>query len=90
MLVPEAANERFIVCARQFSFQDICDILRSRFPQELGDRTPLGNPGTSSLPNGAYKVDNSKVVNTLGVSFRQLEDTIVDLGRQFLDIENRA
>jgi len=63
MTVPEAGNQRFLVCAQQISFQDICDVLRSRFP-ELSKRTPLGKPGTSSLPPGAY----TKVKELLGVS----------------------
>ncbi|KAJ5690173.1 hypothetical protein N7462_004565 [Penicillium macrosclerotiorum] len=87
MLVPEAANHRFIVCARQFGFQDICDILRSNFP-DLDPRVPLGNPGSSSLPAGAYSTDNSKVRRILGVEFRDLKETINDLAKQFLEIES--
>lgn len=86
MIVPEAGNQRFVVSARQFSFQDICDILRSRFP-ELSERTPLGKPGTSSLPPGAYSIDNSKVKELLGVEFRTLEETVLDVARCMLDIE---
>jgi nucleoside-diphosphate-sugar epimerase len=86
MIVPEAGNQRFLVSARQFGFQDICDILRSRFP-ELGERTPLGKPGTSSLPPGAYSIDNSKAKQLLGVEFRSLEETVVDVARCMLDIE---
>jgi hypothetical protein len=86
MIVPEAGNQRFLVCAKQFGFQDICDILRSRFP-ELSERTPLGKPGTSSLPPGAYSVDNSKVKELLGVEFRSLVETVVDVAHCMLDIE---
>lgn len=86
MIVPEAGNQRFVVSARQFSFQDICDILRSRFP-ELSERTPLGKPGTSSLPPGAYSIDNSKVKELLKVEFRTLEETVLDVARCMLDIE---
>jgi hypothetical protein len=88
MIVPEAGNQRFLVCARQFGFQDICDILRSRFP-ELSERTPLGKPGTSSLPQGAYTIDNSKVKQLLGVEFRSLEETVVDVAHCMLDIEQK-
>jgi hypothetical protein len=88
MIVPEAGNQRFIVCAKQFSFQEICDIIRSRFP-ELSERTPLGKPGTSSLPPGAYSIDNSKVKELLGMEFRGLEETVVDVARCMLDIEQK-
>lgn len=88
MTVPEAGNQRFIVCARQFDFQDVCDILRSNFA-ELGERTPLGKPGTRSLPDGAYSIDNSKVKKFLRVEFRSLEETILDVARYMLDLERR-
>ncbi|GAE00037.1 dihydroflavonal-4-reductase, putative [Paecilomyces variotii No. 5] len=86
MVVPEAGNQRFVVCARQFSFQEICDILRSRFP-ELSERTPIGKPGTNSLPPGAYSIDNSKVKSVLGVDFRSLEETVLDAASCMLEIE---
>ncbi|KAI2469632.1 flavonol reductase [Annulohypoxylon bovei var. microspora] len=86
MIVPEAGNQPFVVSARQFSFQDICDILRSHFP-ELKERTPLGRPGTSSLPQGAYSVDNYKVKNILGAEFRTLEETVIDTAQSMLDVE---
>ncbi|KAL4744603.1 hypothetical protein BDW72DRAFT_208893 [Aspergillus terricola var. indicus] len=88
MIVPEAGNQRFVVCARQFDFQDVCDILRSHFA-ELGERTPLGKPGTRSLPAGAYSIDNSKVKQFLGVEFRPLEETVLDLARYMLDLERQ-
>jgi len=86
MIVPEAGNQRFLVSARQFSFQDICDILRTRFP-ELSERTPLGKPGISSLPKGAYSIDNSKVKEFLGIEFRSLEETVLDVAHYMLNIE---
>ncbi|OGM44236.1 dihydroflavonal-4-reductase, partial [Aspergillus bombycis] len=86
MMVPGAGNQRFVVCARQFDFQDVCDILRSHHP-ELGERTPVGKPGTRSLPLGAYSIDNSKVKKFLGVEFRSLEETVLDAARCMLDIE---
>lgn len=86
MVAPKAGNKRFLVCARQFSFQDSCDILRSRFA-ELSERTPLGEPGTSFLPPGAYSVDNSRVKALLGLEFRSLTETVVDVAPRMLDIE---
>lgn len=87
MTVPEAGNQRFVVCARQFDFQDVCDILRAHFP-ELSERTPRGNPGTRSLPPGAYDIDNSKAKALLGVGFRSLEETVLDVARCMLAIEH--
>ncbi|KAK3689168.1 hypothetical protein B0T22DRAFT_490681 [Podospora appendiculata] len=52
-----------------------------------GQRTPLGKPGTSSLPPGAYSIDNAKVKAVLGVEFRSLEETVLDVARCLLGIE---
>ncbi|KAI1458103.1 flavonol reductase [Annulohypoxylon moriforme] len=86
MIVPEAGNQRFIVSAHQFSFQDVCDVLRSHLP-ELKRRTPLGRPGISSLPQGAYSINNTKVRGILGVEFRSLEETVLDAARSMLHVE---
>ncbi|KAL4983915.1 hypothetical protein BDW68DRAFT_190926 [Aspergillus falconensis] len=73
MTVSEAGNERFIVRARQFDFQDVCYILRYQFA-ELSDRPPLGKPGTRSLPAGASSIDNSKGKQVIGLKFRSPEE----------------
>lgn len=89
MLVPEAGNQRFVVCARQFGFQDIVDILRAdaNFAEQLDQRMPFGKPGTSSLPENAYTIDNSKVKEVLGAEFRDMKETVFDFAAQFLEIE---
>ncbi|KAI1331663.1 flavonol reductase [Xylariaceae sp. FL0255] len=86
MLVPEAENQRFIVCARQFNFQHVSDILREQLP-ELHERAPIGKPGTNSLPAGAYDIDNSKARKVLGIQFGSLEETMLDTARYMLDLE---
>jgi nucleoside-diphosphate-sugar epimerase len=85
---PDAGGKRFIVSAREISAQKICDLLRSSFP-ELEERTPLGKPGTSDIPEGAYGVSNEKAVSILGLQYRSDEECFVELGRQLLELEGR-
>jgi len=86
---PKAAGERIIVSARGISSQGISDVLRKEIP-ELEERTPVGRPGTSSLPEGAYEIGNEKAKKILGVKFRSEEETFVELGKQLLEIEARS
>jgi nucleoside-diphosphate-sugar epimerase len=84
---PEASGNRIIISAGAVSSQDISDILRKEFP-EMAARTPVGKPGTSSLPENAYYIENEKAKNILGCKFRNMEETFVDLGKQLLEIES--
>ena len=86
---PEAGGERIIVSARAISSQDIADIWRRGFPA-LRDRVPIGKPGTSSLDENAYYVENAKARKILGLEFRSDEESFGDLGRQLLEIEGRS
>lgn len=79
----EAGGNRIIVSARAVSSQGISDILRKGF-QELDGRTPVGKPGTSSLPENVYYIANEKARRTLGCEFRSDEETFVDLGKQLV------
>lgn len=76
---PEA-GERIIVSSKSISSQGISDIFRSNFP-ELKERTPIGKPGTDSLPEGAYTISNEKAKKVLGLRFRGDEECFVELGR---------
>jgi hypothetical protein len=80
-----------LVSAGQISSQQIADTLRATFP-ELEERTPKGNPGTSSLPEKSkqYNSNSAKVKNVLRLEFRPVEDTLKDLGGQLLELEKSA
>lgn len=88
LFTPEASNQRFIVCAGEIASQTISDTLRANFPK-LEERTPIGNPGVSSLPEKAkrYDINSEKSRKVLGVKYRSVEDTLKDLGAQLLAIE---
>jgi nucleoside-diphosphate-sugar epimerase len=86
---PEAGGQRIIVSSKAISSQQISHLLRKNFP-ELEERTPIGNPGTDSLPEGAYTISNEKVKKLLGLEFRSDEECFVELVRQLLEIEKAS
>lgn len=85
---PEAGGERFIVVKKGISSQEICDLLRGRFP-ELKERTPIGTPGTKSGAVGAYEISNEKAKRILGLNLRSDEDCFVELAKQLLQLERK-
>jgi hypothetical protein len=82
-------NRRFLVAHGQLSAQEICDVLRKRFPKELAQRTPVGpHPGRSSLHKGAYDVDTKTAREMLEMGeMKSTEDAFGDLGVQLLALE---
>lgn len=89
--IPEAGNNRFLVCAGQIPSQSISDILRATFP-ELEKKTPVGKPGTSSLPEESerYNASSAKAERVLGLKMYSLEATIEDLGKQLIELDQKA
>ncbi|KAI9873719.1 MAG: methylglyoxal reductase (NADPH-dependent) gre2 [Pleopsidium flavum] len=84
----QAANQRFFITSGSYSYQMVCDVIRKNFP-ELKDRTPAGKQG-SGLGAEVYKVSNEKAKKELGLSFRSLEETIVDTVRRLLELERET
>lgn len=82
----EAAGQRYFCTAGGYTYQQICDIIRAKFPEKR-DLVPEGTPG-QAYPD-VYKVDNSKIKKELGISFRSLETTIYDQVAQFIALEKR-
>ena len=83
--LPEAAGQRYFITSGKYSYQMVCDIIRENFP-EVRDRVPVGKPG-SGLGQEVYKVDNSKAKKELGMTFRSLEETIIDTAKSLLELE---
>jgi len=84
---PQAAGQRYFTVSGGYTYQQICDIVRKHFPEKRA-LTPEGNPG-EPYPD-VYKVDNSKAKKELGLTFRDLETTIVDMVKEFVEIEKRT
>ncbi|KAH8820444.1 putative NADPH-dependent methylglyoxal reductase GRP2 [Xylogone sp. PMI_703] len=76
--VPEAAGKRFFVTAGYFSNKEIVDVVRKNFP-EYKSELPAEDVKGGDMPAGIYKYDNSRVQEVLGLKFRTLEESIVDL-----------
>lgn len=87
--IPEAGNQRFFLCKGNFSYQMMCDILREKIP-ELRDRVPIGKPGSGFGGVELYKTDSSKAQKVLGIKFRDLDETVADAARSFLDLEKKS
>ncbi|KAI7081384.1 NAD(P)-binding protein [Hortaea werneckii] len=73
-----AANKRFFITTGYFSNKEIAEIIGKNFPQYKEGLPSASTPGGDYPEEGVYKIDNSNVVNTLGVKFRPLEESIVD------------
>lgn len=77
--VPEAAGLRFFATAGKFSNKHICEVIRKNFP-EYHSALPSVDVKGGDLPEGPmYGYDNTRTANVLGIQFRSLEDSIVDL-----------
>ncbi|KAK4083885.1 uncharacterized protein Triagg1_1547 [Trichoderma aggressivum f. europaeum] len=81
---PADANQRYLIAASAYSYQQICDIIRAKFPG-LRETTPKGETGAPIPPS--YIVDTTKANTDLGVKYRSLEDTVMDAVNTFQKIE---
>ena len=84
---PEAAQQRYFITSGNYTFQQVCDIIRKDVPA-VKDRTPIGKPGAAMPP--VYKVDNSKSKLELGIKYRSLETTITDAVNELVRLEKRT
>lgn len=79
MEVPEAGGKRFFITAGHFCNKDICEAIRSNFPEYENELPSKDAPGGRMPEGGIFKVDNSQSVKVLGTTYRGLEESIVDL-----------
>ncbi|OOO13804.1 NAD-dependent epimerase/dehydratase [Aspergillus oryzae] len=87
--VPEAGGERFFICAGNYSYQQIADILREKVP-EVKDRVPIGKPGSGFGGVELYTPDAGKSQRILGLRYRGLEESAVDSAYAFLELEKHS
>ncbi|KAI1733953.1 hypothetical protein F4680DRAFT_366395 [Xylaria scruposa] len=76
---PEAANKRFFMVAGHFSNKEITEIIAGNFPS-LRQNLPSGDalkPGDYPAV-GPYGFDNTRSKEELGMTYRPLEESIVD------------
>lgn len=84
----EAAGKRFFIVADKFSNKQIAEIIGEKFPQ-LKDRLPTGDalkPG--DFPEaGTPDFDNRRSVEVLGLTYRSLEESVVDTVKSLQAVE---
>ncbi|OGM49701.1 putative oxidoreductase [Aspergillus bombycis] len=80
----KAAGERFIVSSGGYTYQEVCDILRSVFP-EVRDKVPIGQPG--QYEPAVIKVSSNKIKTLLGITFHTLQETVKDTADSLLALE---
>ncbi|KAF4550937.1 Ketoreductase azaE-like protein [Elsinoe fawcettii] len=85
--VEAAANKRFFVTAGYMSNKQIAEIVKKNFP-EYADKLPTEKtPGGDYPSGGVFKIDNSRVIDTLGIKFRSLEESVVDTVKSLKNIK---
>lgn len=77
--IPEAANKRFFITAGYFTNKEVSEIIRKNFPEYEKELPGKDVKGGDYPEGGLYKYDNSRTVEVLGIKFRTLEESIVDL-----------
>lgn len=87
--IPEAGGQRFFVSMGNYSNQRVIEILREKI-LELRDRVPVGKPGSGFGGVELYTPDTSKLIRVLGLKYRNLDQTIVDAARSFLELERNG
>jgi nucleoside-diphosphate-sugar epimerase len=77
--VAEAANKRFIVYAGTYSNREVANILWDHFPA-LRSKLPGSEVSGGEFPEaGVNRVDNEPSRKILGIYYRSLEDSVVDM-----------
>jgi len=81
----DAGNKRFFIVAGYFSNREIADIIGEKLP-EYKQRLPgKDTPGGKFPEGGLYKFDNSRSKEVLGLTYRPLEQSIVDTVKSLQD-----
>lgn len=83
------AEDRFFAAAGTYDYNEICKITERRFPELVREGGTPHSADPSETPYH-YKVKNTRVKDELGVSMRDLEESIVDTVESLLDYEERA
>lgn len=79
---------RFAICKGHFTKAEVCQLFRERF-HAIKDKVPAATADeVKGVPH--YTVDTTRAEKILGIKFRPLEDTFLDMGKAFLDLEAQA
>lgn len=82
-----AENKRFFTPAGYFSNRDIATVIWKHFPELRAKLPDESTPGGGYPDQGVYKIDNSRVTEVLGITFRSFEECIIDTVKSFKAFE---
>jgi nucleoside-diphosphate-sugar epimerase len=85
--LPAAANKRFFITAGYFNNKQLADIIRANFPEYADQLPPKDAKGGDFPKEGLYKYDNSRTIEILGIKFRSLEESTVDLVKSLKGVQ---
>ncbi|RAL17409.1 SDR family oxidoreductase [Aspergillus homomorphus CBS 101889] len=83
----QAANERFFVTAGNYTYEQVCEILRTKVPGVAKEQVPAGKVDNET-PR-VYGVSNEKVRTRLGIEFYSLEASVKDTAESLLNLEKK-
>lgn len=86
---PHAGGQRFFVSKGYCTYQKFVDILRDAMP-EIKDRVPANALGRTFDPASVYGSDVQRSERVLGLEYRDLRETIVDMARSLLELEKKS
>ncbi|KAJ5032932.1 uncharacterized protein L3040_009521 [Drepanopeziza brunnea f. sp. 'multigermtubi'] len=86
MELPGAANKRFFFTAGYFTNKEICEIIRKNFPEYKDQLPGVDVKGGDRPAEGLYGWSNERSVEVLGIKFRGLEESIVDLVKSLKEV----
>lgn len=85
--IPEAGGQRFAITSGNFTYEDVCTILREEYPNL---RSKVPDPSASSKKEGLPGLSNEKAKKVLGLQFRNLKETIKDTADSLIKLEKEA
>lgn len=76
---------RFAICKGHFTKAEVCQLFRDRL-HIIKDKIPaVTAEEVKGVPH--YSVDTTRAEKILGIKFRSLEDTFLDMANSFLNME---
>ena len=89
--VPEARNERIILCNRTFFLKSLCEIFvqhygEGTYPVKLEEMTecPPENKRFKLVWERKYDVDHSKSERLLGIKYIDIKDTLIEMAEKMI------
>lgn len=85
------ANKRYLLTAGYFCNREICDIIRNNFPEYEKLLPPSGDDRSGGYPTeGIYKFDNRQANRDLEMTYRTLEESLVDAVKSMQDVQHNV